>query len=1149
MPTIKLQQVKNFEKLLQYLETELGWPVEGREIDDIAFPFDLETDLGLDKKEVAKVRHVYRLKKMHKKQPFGIFFVDFEGKKMPVSVLKRILRTLALRRRANAKAADQLAWDVEDLIFISAVGEEKDASREISFAHFRKEPDNRHVLKVLAWDGGDTPLKMDHLDEVLHENLRFPDDVSDVEAWRKSWTAAFRTGVRQNIRRSEELAQALAALAMRINKEALSLIKKESANGPLKTLHAGFKDALIHDLTEEAFTDCYAQTITYGLLTAAITKVNQAGVKDLTSTSVLEMVPSTNPFLKDILSSFLEAGGRGQKGIDFDDLGVQDVIDLLRAESTDLPNILRDFGNLTQDEDPVIHFYETFLKIYNKDERVKRGAFYTPRPVVSYIVRSVDELLRKEFGLEDGLADTTTWGEMIKRNPAIKLPPLTDTPGEKKTIKETEPFVQILDPATGTATFLVEVINIIEKTVKAKAWTKLKKGVYDHDQHSKREEVLKAWNEYVPEYLLKRLHAYEIMMAPYVIAHMKVGLKLAETGYQFATEERARIYLTNALEPKKDFKERLNFDIPALAIEARQVNEVKNHNRFTVIVGNPPYSGHSSNPTRKEDGELTYAGELLDRYFHFDGKPLGEKQPKWLHDDYVKFTRLGESLLCLSGIGILGFITNHGFIKNPTFRGMRESLLSTFGHLWLLDLGGSAKKKIRGTQDIDENVFDIEQGTAITVGVVGCNKVSSETYHASMHGTRGSKYNSLLGSSVASTAFSHVEARRPYLLLSPSESNHDAEWYGLMSLAEVMPLNALGVVSGRDDFAIGFDREALREKLDFFCDPNNSDSSVAARFSIKDAGGYILSKRRKHVLGKPASSFIKSINYRPFDTRLVAYSRGFLTADQNNIMKHLGYKASIAIATTRSVETGDFSHIFCTRVMMGHHFVSLKESNYAFPLYLQPGNEEDCLVLETKPVANISPAYIKKLKGVFQSGESGPGTLPAGISPEDIFNHAYAVIHSPAYRMRYAEFLRTDFPRIPITARRELFRDLARLGSELVSLHLLEAHQLQTPIARFSGPRNSFVDKVSWSNGTVWINNEQSIGFIGVSELVWCFRIGGYQVCKKWLDDRRKAGRALTDDDILHYLKVITALSETIRLMSDIDAAIELNGGWPKAFQ
>lgn len=163
-------------------------------------------------------------------------------------------------------------------------------------------------------------------------------------------------------------------------------------------------------------------------------------------------------------------------------------------------------------------------------------------------------------------------------------------PGEKKTIKETEPFVQILDPATGTATFLVEVINIIEKTVKAKAWAKLNKGPYDHDQHSKREEVLKAWNQYVPEHLLKRLHAYELMMAPYVIAHMKVGLKLSETGYRFATEERARIYLTNALEPAKEFNDRLNFEVPALALEAKEVNRRKEEGIFTVILGNPPYS-------------------------------------------------------------------------------------------------------------------------------------------------------------------------------------------------------------------------------------------------------------------------------------------------------------------------------------------------------------------------------------------------------------------------------------------------------------------------------------------------------------------------------------------------------------------------------
>ncbi len=1140
MPTIKLQQVKNFDKLIKYLETELGWPVEGREIDDIAFPFDLEADLGLDKKEVAKVRHVYRLKKMHKKQPFGIFFVDFEGKKMPVSVLKRILRTLALKRRANATAADQLAWDVEDLIFISAVGEEKDASREISFAHFRKEPDNRHVLKVMAWDGGDTPLKMDHLDDVLHEFLRFPDDTNDVDAWRKSWTAAFRTGIRQNIRRSEELAQALAALAMRINKEALSLIKKESANGPLKTLHAGFKDALIHDLTEEAFTDCYAQTITYGLLTAAITKVNQAGVKDLTSTSVLEMVPSTNPFLKDILSSFLEAGGRGQKGIDFDDLGVQDVIDLLRAESTDLPNILRDFGNLTQDEDPVIHFYETFLKIYNKDERVKRGAFYTPRPVVSYIVRSVDELLRKEFGLEDGLADTTTWGEMIKRNPAIKLPPLTDTPGEKKTIKETEPFVQVLDPATGTATFLVEVINVIEKTVKAKAWAKLKKGAYEHDQHSKREEVLKDWNEYVPEHLLKRLHAYEIMMAPYVIAHMKVGLKLAETGYRFATEERARIYLTNALEPAKDFKDRLNFDIPALAIEAKQVNEIKRGKRFTVIIGNPPYSGHSTNNGQWISG-------LVRDYYFVNGESLGEKNTKWLLDDYVKFIRLGECAITTSGQGVIGYITNHGFIDNPTFRGMRSHMLNSFTKLWALDLHGNAKKAEKtNTGKADENVFDIQQGVAVSLGVRSGGAPSVN--HGSLSGARADKYYKLSGDSVSNISWTASDPVAPFYLMVKQDVGLRDEYDKWIKVTEIFPLNGWGIATRKDYLLVDFERKKLVKKFkEIISEPS---AKSIAKFEIKESPhwdfGSAISKLPQNV-----EKSVRPLLFRPFDIRSIYYERAMIERGDHrySLMRHM-FKQNICLITIRRLEVGGgFSHAYCTDQVSVLHSISMKEGNFVFPLYVYPDEEcaQGTLLAESERTPNLSHDFLQALKVRYGvSGNSDSGSLNP-IAPEDIFGYIYAVLHSPTFRTRYSELLRIDFPRIPISAGVSLFNQLSNIGRRLAEIHMLTSLDEGENEVTYIGRPFPEVKKVTWSNRTVWIDEANELGFKGVSEEVWNFHIGGYQVCRNWLKDRK--GRVLSDGEVKHYTAIAAAISKTIRLMAEVDESIIAHGGWPKAFQ
>jgi len=1135
MPT-SLRKVRSFAHLVRYLEDELGWPLEGYGMSEITFEYDPE-ELGLKKSEAAKIRvPIRQLRPLTSGQPWGIFFIEFDRTRIPIAVLRRILSHLVIKKRASANRVDAAAWAAEDLLFISAFGGDADASRGINFAHFHQEKGDLPTLRVLGWDGNDTNLKVEHLDSALRDKLRWPDKTEGIEAWRKRWSGAFKHRVGHVINTADLLAEELAALARRIRDAATALIARESENGRLKKLHAAFKTHLIHDLTEEGFADTYAQTIAYGLLTAAISQQSRKGdgaTGGLVAEDMTDMVPVTNPFLKEMLETFLHVGGR-KGSIDFDELGVQDVVELLRSKETDLPAVIRDFGNKTQGEDPVIHFYEHFLAAYDKAEKKKRGVFYTPQPVVSYIVRSVHELLQTEFGLKDGLADTTTWGEMVKRNPSLKLPPLTDEAGETRTISPNEPFVQILDPATGTATFLIEVIDAIYRTL-CERWKNERLTVMQQRA---------AWNEYVPKHLLPRLHAFELMMAPYAIAHMKIGLKLAETGYRFGTEERARIYLTNALEPKVKQLPQIGFD--ALAHEAAAVNEIKWYKRFTVVIGNPPYSGHSSNPARNADGSLTFAGQLLDRYFHFGGRPLGEKQPKWLHDDYVKFMRLAETNLSRSGSGVLGFITNHGFIQNPTFRGMRESLLSTFVQLWALDLEGSVKKGGRGIQGVDENVFDIEQGTAISVGVLGSHREARSLCHASMRGSRENKYRALAVETIHSTAFCKVEPRGPFLLLTPSETNLDAEWYGFPSLTEAMPVSALGIVSGRDDFAIDMDRAMLAERLDYFCNPKNSDAAVAERFTIRDAGGYILSKRRKSVLGQPSKSFIRPINYRPFDTRFVAYSRGFLTADQRNVMRHLGTPASIAFATTRTVETGEFSHLFCTRAMMGHHFVSLKESNYAFPLYLQPDNDPDSLAFRSSAEPNISSQFIQRLANAISTVKRPTSNLPAGLTPEDIFHYAYALFHSPSYRSRYAEFLKIDFPRLPLTGNLELFRALVRLGGELTAMHLLESPKLYRPVAEYVGGRVPEVEKVSWSANTVWLDKDQTTGFKGVREEVWNFHIGGYQVCEKWLKDRK--GRTLTKDDLAHYQKIVVALSETIRLMKEVDAVIEKHGGWPGAF-
>jgi hypothetical protein len=498
-----LKQIRTFPSLIRYLREEMGWPIAQdsfEDDEDLFFDFTPE-DLGIDKTTAAKIESIRRLRPLSTKQPFGIFFIKFEPKRLPVVALRRILSSVALKKRASANRSEQAAWKADDLLFISNFGEGD--RRQISFAHFsqNEEKDDLPTLKVLGWDNLDTPLHLDHAAGVLTQRLTWPTSEDNADEWRETWRSAFTQRHREVIETSKSLALRLAQLAKAIRDRIKTVLKIETENGPVTKLMKAFQEALIHDLDADGFADMYAQTITYGLLSARITNPAANTSDDLAAHM------RTSPFLREMMETFLHVGGRRRKdhrgaGIDFDELGVSDVVELL--DDANMEAVVRDFDDRNPQEDPVIHFYEDFLSYYDPSEKKKRGVFYTPRPVVSYIVRSVDELLRNEFGLEDGLADTTTWEEMAKRHKDLKIP---------EGISPDQDFVQILDPATGTGTFLVEVIDIIHKTLVPK---------WKAQGHSEK-EIEALWNEYVPKHLLTRLHGYELLMAPYAIAHQSTA--------------------------------------------------------------------------------------------------------------------------------------------------------------------------------------------------------------------------------------------------------------------------------------------------------------------------------------------------------------------------------------------------------------------------------------------------------------------------------------------------------------------------------------------------------------------------------------------------------------------------------------------------
>ena len=1104
----RLRSIKTLASLVVYLRDELDWPIESDDIEDISFDYT-SAELGIAAEAAVRIKEIKQLRPLNGNQPWGIFWVNFEKKRLPVVVMRLILRALVLKKRASSGQAERQAWAAHDLLFISAYGEETD--RAVSFAHFVENPGNNLAeLRVLGWDDDDTPLHMDYVARMLHEKLRWDDKLAaHPDAWRQQWSDAFLLRHRHVVRTSQELATALAKLARSIRSRISTVLRSEDGFGEMRKLQRAFRVGLIHDLDDAGFADMFAQTVTYGLFSLACRRT----VPGEGTAFAKDDLPHyfTSPFLKEMLGVFL--GLKSRKGaIDFDELGVSDVTDLLTSPDTHMEVVLADFNNKTRGEDPVIHFYEHFLSAYNKVQKIQRGVFYTPQPAVSYIVRGAHELLQTEFGLEDGLASIVTWGEMMQRNPGIKLPPLTDEPGEKRTIDPAEFFVQILDVATGTATFFVEVVDVIHKTMVAK-WKK---------QGLKAAQIEAAWNEYVPKHLLPRVYGYELMMAPYAIAHMKVGLKLSETGYLFATEVPVRIYLTNTLEPKVTQLPQIGFD--ALAHEAKAVNEIKWYKRFTVVIGNPPYAGHSANNS-------PWIESLVDEYFQIDGTPLNEANSKWLRDDYVKFTRFGQEMMRRSGVGVFSFITNHGYIDNPTFRGMRFSMLADFRRFWVTDLHGNMKKKERDDAgEHDENVFDIQQGVAVFAGVFG-HSATSEVWHGHIRGDRGSKYARLQKEISPRLALVPVHPAPPFYLLVPQDVSTRDEYDGFLNIAAEAQESSLGILTKRDSLAIAFSSDELLGALRRFADRSRTDAEVAAEFGVPlaDKDKWNVTAARAS-LSRVYERNVRPILYRPFDVRFVYYDDTLVARTNRRVLKHLEQVRGNRgfIFGRQGMATGSETWDVCfVCAGLADQNIYRRGGGTVFPLHLS--KDEHGFGLGDSRL-NFSRNLTKHFTNF-------------AAKPDDIFHYAYAVFHSPGYRSRFAEFLKIDFPRLPLTGNPELFRALAQLGGALTALHLLESPKLAPPITEFIGRRNPEVEKISWSRNTVWVDKAQTTGFKGVREDLWNFHIGGYQVCEKWLKDRK--GRTLTKEDLAHYHKIVIALAETIRLMSEIDAVIAEHGGWP----
>ena len=928
----------------------------------------------------------------------------------------------------------------------------------------------------------------------------------------------FSVHIGQTIKSPRKLAEMMAGKARLLSDvigKALTSDVVNQENSTLKEQMHAFKDILIHDITPKGFADVYAQTIAYGMFAA---RLHDPTLESFSRQEAAELIPKSNPFLRKLFGYIA--------GPDIDDR-IKWIVDNL-AEiflACNVEDILKNYGKATKMEDPIIHFYETFLSEYDPKLRKARGVWYTPQPVVNFIVRAVDDILKREFGLSEGLADTSK----TKITVNTQIPDKRSSTGYRQTEQEVHK-VQILDPATGTGTFLAEVIKHIHKKFVGQ------EGI---------------WSGYVENHLLPRLNGFELLMASYAMAHLKLDLLFKETGFKPTKNQRTRVYLTNSLEEHHPDTGTLFANW--LSTEANEANHIKRDTPVMCVIGNPPYSLSSTNK-----------GDWIENLIIDYKKDLNEKNIQALSDDYIKFIRYGQHFIEKNGSGILAYISNNSFLDGIIHRQMRKSLLECFDQIYVVDLHGNSKKKeISPDGSSDKNVFDIQQGVSINIFVKTEQKRKShlgKVKHFDLYGKREFKYTKLINNSLDSLDWKDLEIHPPNYSFYIKNFERENVYRKGFNLTELFVQNSSGIETRKDYLVISFIKENLEEIITDFTELGEDEISQKYKVTNKSRDWKISWAREDLRTNKPK---ILNTLHKPFDLRKTIYtgkSKGIMGYPMYNNFKHFIKRENTGLIAKRGRLLGNnnnFSHISITKGLTDKNY--LADQSYIFPLYVYPDHSEQISVESTqKRNHNFNPQILKQIEQdlglTFVPEKSEAGNVCMADNPEvrkeyigafapiDILDYIYAILHSPKYRKKYKEFLKIDFPRVPYPVDQQTFWQLVELGSQLRQLHLMESPITEKYITTYPKDGNNEITtkigKKDWELfdtekqlGRIWINDHQY--FDNISLIAWEFYIGGYQPAQKWLKDRK--GRTLDYDDILYYQKIIVALTETDKIMKEID--------------
>jgi len=839
-------------------------------------------------------------------------------------------------------------------------------------------------------------------------------------------------------------------------------LKSEERKGKdfILGFYEAFKQYLISGLSREDFADLYSQTITYGLF-AARTRARNGFNRKL----AYDHIPQTIGILRDVF----EFVSRGKLPVEMEWI-IDDISEVLTV--TDVYKILDEYFHKHKGKDPIVHFYETFLAEYDPKTREKRGVYYTPEPVVSYIVHSLHYILKEHFNRKDGFAGD---------------------------------YVTVLDPAAGTLTFLAEAAKLaVDEFI-----SKYGKG---------------AKENFIKEHILRNFYAFELMMAPYAIGHLKMSFLLEELGYKLQEDERFNLYLTNTLE-MEELEQTSLPGMASLSEESHLAGKVKKEQPILVILGNPPYSVSSANKSDFIEKEM----ELYKKDVR------SEKNIQPLSDDYIKFIRFAHWKIDKTGKGIIGMITNNSYLSGLIHRGMRKSLLESFNEIYILNLHGNSRigeKCPDGSKD--ENVFDIQQGVSIALFIKDKKqKRLGKVFYQDVYGLREKKQAYLNKYDVTSTKWKKLQPSEPYYFFVEKDFRLEDSYKKFFSVENIFVEHNAGIATGKDKVLVDFQKDNLARRLSI-----RDKEIFYTLMKTYDVEKELIDKWYIELKEQDVKEQIRPYSYRLFDRRFIIYNEKILQRARKTTMDHL-LNDNLSIVLTKQLAKLPFAHCFVSTEIGDRCLVSLrtKELGYFFPLYLYKVKKDNpskkrsfSTFMLFEPSAdyfvkkpNLSPAFVEKLTKEFKKTPT----------PEQIFFYIYAILYSNIYRIKYAEFLKIDFPRIPFTKDYKLFKKMGDYGERLIALHLLKSASLDSPVAKLQGKGDNKVEKLNYSEREkrVYFNKNQY--FEGISKDVWEYQIGGYQVCNKWLKDRK--GKRLSLDDIKHYCKVVTALKKTVEIQKTID--------------